>query len=270
MLSGMLMCMLRKTEMDMDMDMDITMVGIVLETQHYLVAYKPGGIPTVPKDELQCTGETLLEMLSPAYPEISLGVGKRSYEGLVLHRLDTATAGLVLIARDVQTFQALEQSQQEGRFIKRYIAGSFGGIQQEGFPREAPFSFYPPTPVLVESRFRPYGPGRKSVRPVSDQCSSIIKAKTGDRLYATQVLPLGRQESGEYVFSCELTAGFRHQVRCHLAWCSFALTGDTLYGGCTADSLHLVASSIRFIDPIQGKPVEVALPKLPRWAVIGS
>ncbi len=262
--------MLVHMEMDMEMEMDTTEIGIVLETQHYLVAYKPGGIPTVPKDELQCSGETLLEMLSPAYPEISLGLGKRSFEGLVLHRLDTATSGLVLIARDGHSYQAIEQSQQQGKFIKRYIAGSFGGGFQEGFPGEAPFSLYPSAPVLVESRFRPYGPGRKAVRPVSDQCSSIIKAKAGNRIYETQVLPLGRHESGEYVFACELTAGFRHQVRCHLAWCSHALTGDVLYGGSEADNLHLIASSIRFIDPATGNPVEVALQKLPEWAVIHS
>ena len=252
----------------MEMNLETSVVGIILETPHYLVAYKPGGIPTVPKDEQQWNGETLLEILSPTYPEIILGTGKRSYEGLVLHRLDTATAGLVLIARNEPSYVALEQSQQQGKFIKRYIAGSFGGGLQDGFPSDAPFSLYPSKPVLVRSRFRPYGPGRKAVRPVGEQCSSIIKAKAGNRTYETLILPLGRQDSNEYVFSCELTAGFRHQVRCHLAWCSHALTGDVLYGGAEADNLHLIASSIRFIDPESANPVEVALQNLPSWAIV--
>ena len=59
-----------------------------------IVALKPGGMPSVPIKE----GETdnALYHVAQDYPEILNIQGKKAIEGGVLHRLDTATTGLLL------------------------------------------------------------------------------------------------------------------------------------------------------------------------------
>ncbi len=247
--------------------MEHTIPVILQESQDYLVVYKPAGTPTVPLDAISSTGDTLLELVGQDFPEIVRIQGLRPWEGGVVHRLDTATSGLVLIARTELGLKSLQASQTEGLFQKKYLAGSFGGIVLDGFPKPAPFKEGGQLPVLISSRFRPYGLGRKAVRPLDDQSSRVLLAKGGAQVYHTLVRYAGVHASGERLFLCELTAGFRHQVRCHLAWCGYPLTGDSLYGGAEADGLHLFALSIRFPDPKSEAMVDFEVPWRPQWAI---
>jgi 23S rRNA pseudouridine1911/1915/1917 synthase len=239
---------------------------ILKESQDYLVVFKPAGIPTVPLNAGSFTGDTLLELVGQDFPEIVSIRGLRPWEGGVVHRLDTATSGLVLIARTDFALKSLQASQAEGLFQKKYLAGSFGGIVLDGFPKPAPLKDGGQLPVLLSSRFRPYGLGRKAVRPLDDQSSRVLLAKSGAQVYHTLVRDAGVHASGERLFLCELTAGFRHQVRCHLAWCGFPLAGDSLYGGADAQNLHLFALSLRFSDPKSKVMVNFEVPWRPAWA----
>ena len=230
------------------------------------MVFKPAGIPTVPLHTASSGGGTLLELIGKDFPE-TIGIqGMRPWEGGVLHRLDTATSGLVLIARSQVAFDYLQKSQSDGMFEKNYLAGSFGGTVIEGFPKPAPFQRGDRLPVLISSRFRAYGPGRKAVRPLDEQSSRLLKAKGGIQLYQTLVREAGSNRNAESLFLCELRAGFRHQVRCHLAWCGFPLTGDSLYGGAEAAELHLFAFSLRFPDLESAAMVEFQVPWRPAWA----
>jgi 23S rRNA pseudouridine1911/1915/1917 synthase len=46
--------------------------------------------------------------------------------------------------------------------------------------------------------------------------------------------------------------GFRHQIRCHLAWLGFPILHDSLYGGAGEGVLALRACSLSFDDPLDG------------------
>ena len=70
----------------------------VFESEDFLIADKPHGIPTVPLKGQNPDG-TLLGMVSVQYPEVLNVCGKNPWEGGTCHRLDTATAGLVVFAR---------------------------------------------------------------------------------------------------------------------------------------------------------------------------
>ena len=120
--------------------------------------------------------------------------------------------------------------------------------------------------MRISSKFRPYGKGRKAVRPVTGSSSSVVQAKAGDRVYDTSVLRSGENNEGRKLYSCSLDSGFRHQVRCHLAWMGFPIVGDTVYGGAPAEHLRLAATGLRFPDPEGGGYLTVCWSVPPDWA----
>ncbi len=216
---------------------------LIDETSHYIVVLKDHGLPTVPlKKEIH--SDSLLKQVSSLYPEVLL----LTHEGLVLHRLDTATRGLVLIARSVEAFYYFQEEQRRGRFEKRYHAlSSFCDELPSGYPPQN-FTLQIPGTTHIVSSFRPYGKGRREVRPTTDQSSSHIKKKGSDTLYTSHVTYLKRKDESHHLFSVSLHQGFRHQVRNHLCWAHYPIIGDPLYGRQESQFLHLIASKIRFFD----------------------
>lgn len=227
---------------------------LVYEGDGFLVVAKQAGYATVPLKEGK--GEpSMLEELGVQYPKALEPMGPLAREGGVLHRLDSLTSGLVLVATDRNVYERLWESQQKGEFWKTYLAASFPSSVYEGFPR-CPYHSSAQSTILIESMFRPYGRGRKAVRPFQ---------QGKGRVYVTQVTNKGMLPDGETLFSCCLEKGFRHQVRCHLAWIGYPITGDALYGGREAPLLHLCAVALRFPDPLTKKSIEIVLHDPPAW-----
>jgi 23S rRNA pseudouridine1911/1915/1917 synthase len=216
----------------------------------FIAAYKPPRMHSVP---LRSDEEgSLLHWCAARYPEILAVQGQKTVEGGALHRLDYETRGLVLFARTQKALDYFRAEQKAGRFVKTYTA------ETAKIPRTPPAGFPPKPDGLplgggsIESGFRHYGPGRREVRPVAD----------GD-LYRTAILAV--EEAANLRWTVSLTRGFRHQIRCHLAWLGYPILGDALYGG-SIDSgfskahppnLCLTATELHFIHPTTGKPVTV-------------
>jgi 23S rRNA pseudouridine1911/1915/1917 synthase len=59
-----------------------------------------------------------------------------------------------------------------------------------------------------------------------------------------------------------LARGFRHQLRCHLAWIGLPIRGDALYGGGGTGPLALKAQGLAFFDPLDGRPRDFTLSPL--------
>ncbi len=101
---------------------DTMQLELVYEDHDILVVNKQANLPTVPlktdpKDKL-----TLLGLVSRAFPEVLDVGGTNTWEGGVLHRLDTATSGLVVIARTTEAYASLQAIQKADLFIKEYHA----------------------------------------------------------------------------------------------------------------------------------------------------
>ena len=221
---------------------------LVFEGPDTLVYWKESGIPTVPLRRT-IDGKTLLSIVGASYPETRCCHGDNEWEGGVIHRLDTPTKGLVLIARNQKAYDALIQQQKKDMISKEYIARtSLGRTIDEGFE---PFPFLPieDGPSSITSYFRQYGKGGKSVRPVWAN-----EWKKKGKVYTTAFVP---EEDG--VFRCTITKGFRHQIRAHLAWAGYPILGDVQYGGLDTDDFGLEAISISYIEPCSGRRLTISI-----------
>lgn len=212
----------------------------------FIVMYKPSLIPSVPL-KTKCGG-TFLDDVKLSFPEVASPFGKNPWEGGVIHRLDTPTSGLVLFARTQQGYDWILSEQSSDRVIKKYRA-TFSDKRDvdEGFE---PFPYGDVTREggRIESYFRSFGKGAKSVRPVLAN-----KRNISGRLYTTYVTP----ETDNSVI-CTLSRGFRHQVRCHMAWSGHPLIGDELYGAKESDRFGLEAIEIAFRN-LDGKEILVSV-----------
>jgi len=238
------------------------------ETGDFAVVFKPPRMHCAPLGA--GSGGTLLDWYAEVFPPVLGLCGRKEAEGGLLHRLDFETHGLVLFAKNQKSMDSLLAQQTEGGFVKEYAAvcrkaGPLPAFPPAGFSADeaiAQGSF------AVESRFRPFGPGRKQVRPVVANGMGKT-AKGADGLYRTEILavspaePCGEVPPGVFRFAARLRRGFRHQVRCHLAWIGCPILNDPLYGGEAARGvLALRADGLFFCDPGSGRRLKYRIPPL--------
>ena len=219
---------------------------IAEDTPAYLVVYKPPRLHSVPLKDKR--GENLLDWCAKLFPEVLSVRGKNPWEGGVLHRLDFETHGLVLIAKTQSAFDGFSEQQEKGLFVKTYRALTLpADLKLRGFP---PPPVIQDVPCVIESAFRPFGEGRKSVRPV---LLSSVKKNTENKKncaldrgepYITEITEQCKVNAYT-CFTIRLKRGFRHQIRCHLAWLGFPILNDPLYGGAASvDFPYLALSAV--------------------------
>jgi 23S rRNA pseudouridine1911/1915/1917 synthase len=234
------------------------------ETEDFAIVFKPPRMHCAPLKKDGNENETLLDWYAKIFPPIMELSGRKEGEGGLLHRLDFETQGLVLFAKNQQSLENLLNQQKQGKLIKEYSAICQKSEQlPDGF--EAYTSPQPAAaPMVIESYFRPYGPGRKQVRPVTkEKLKGKEVAKDEDTYYKTEIINIERTQADNreelYHFTVRLRRGFRHQIRCHLAWVGFPVLNDPLYGkGEASGFLALRATGLFFDDPKSGKPVAVS------------
>jgi len=223
---------------------------VMVETASYLVVYKPPRMHTAPlRPEEDCT---LLAWAGSLFPEVLHIKGRKENEGGLLHRLDYETQGLVLLARTGAAFAALTAQQENNEFIKEYDAVCEAPHSEEvgtmaGFP---PYTGdVPAEGSCIESAFRPFGKGRKAVRPILQ----------GSPLYRTEILSC-KTIGARHLLRLRICKGFRHQIRCHLAWVKRPLLNDPLYcGNSDGGFLALRAVALAFSEPESGEMREYFL-----------
>lgn len=184
-------------------------IDIIVEEERYVVANKPAGVPSHPLHE----GElgTLAGALVARYPEMR-GVGYSNREPGILHRLDNDTSGLMLAARDAETFEALRRQLQAGQIEKRYIACCAGTVA---------------APQVIDSLIASDPRDRRRVRVCNDPREiKRLKAQPA----RTEVLKSEPDGNNSRV-EVRANSARRHQVRVHLASIGHPLVGDVLYGG---------------------------------------
>ena len=208
------------------------MPTILFQNNDFAIARKAHNIPTVPL-KTQSPNGTLLGLVQIECPQILSVQGKNPWEYGALHRLDTATAGLVLFAKTQSFYDYMINIQNKDLFEKTYIALTTKDTRLKGFesPNNRTFK--------IQSYFRSYGKGAKEVRPTLD-----IKKADSKTLYTTECLVI----DGGY--QCKITKGFRHQIRAHLAWIGNPIKGDKLYGNTQEKEQDLQLKCIEISFPL--------------------
>ena len=210
-------------------------IKIIFEPQKnkpFLVIYKPKNLPSAPLTEDDKNNALFQAMQS--FPEIQNVKGKKQIEYGLLHRLDTATDGLLLICTTQECYDFLTEQQKLGKFVKYYSAKcdilAENAQKLGGFPenRLSPH-FDTHKTYRIESFFRSFSKGNKQVRPVTSGSPLSAQKKVGSKKnYATEVTVLEKKEDSCLV-ECRISQGFRHQVRSHLAWIGLPIQNDRIY-----------------------------------------
>jgi 23S rRNA pseudouridine1911/1915/1917 synthase len=236
---------------------------IIDETNDFAVVFKPPKMHSAPLAKKE--GGTLLDWFTER--EKAAEQALSPCQATLMHRLDFDTHGLVLFAKNIESFEFFKDLQDKGGFVKEYSAVCVTSVPNAspvpGFPPPptlAALAPSPENPLIIESFFRPFGPGRKLVRPVIEEGKKNREtAKDNGGFYRTEITGINGN-----VFSLRLKRGFRHQIRCHLCWAGHPIKNDLLYpqpSESAAPPMSLRACSLFFTDPSTGKQLEYKIDK---------
>jgi tRNA pseudouridine32 synthase/23S rRNA pseudouridine746 synthase len=196
---------------------------LIHEDPHLLVLDKPAGLLCVPgrgEDKQDC---------------LSARAAARWPGALVVHRLDMATSGLVLMARSPQAQRALGDAFAARQVWKRYEA-IVDGVLDEG-PQWSVID----APLMADWPRRPLQKTDPAGKPSLTRWR-VLEALPS--LAASRLL-------------LEPRTGRSHQLRVHLASIGHAILGDALYGAeavrSRAPRLMLHASVLQLRHPVTGQ-----------------
>jgi 23S rRNA pseudouridine1911/1915/1917 synthase len=230
-------------------------LAVLYEDGEMLVVDKPAGMHTAPLRRGE--GGTLLEAVIAAHPEVASLPGLKPLEPGLVHRLDRETSGCVVVARTPAAFAALRELFAAELALKTYAAAC-ACVEQDQAAEDL---------ARIESRFAPYGRGRRMVRVVLPE----ERARRGTReataeSYRTEAR-IAARAPGRVLVEARITRGFRHQVRAHLAFIGLPILGDPLYGapvpGGFAPRMYLHAVRLDLPHPATGAPLVVESPEPP-------
>ena len=208
-------------------------IDIVYEDRDLAVIVKPSGMLTVPGRSKQQSVETILRQR-----------WNDNDTPIIVHRLDMATSGLLVVARNKEAHKHLQAQFKAKMVRKRYIALLDATLlNRVGLPSEGTISL----PLCADAVDRP--------RQIVDKNKGKT-AITHYKIVGKTPLQDSRYNEAVKVELCPIT-GRTHQLRVHCAHSeglSCPILGDTLYGK-RADRLYLHAEYLEFTHPTTGKRI---------------
>jgi tRNA pseudouridine32 synthase/23S rRNA pseudouridine746 synthase len=212
--------------------------------EHLLVLDKPAGLLAVPG-----RGEDKQDCLSTRAQQVWP-------DALVVHRLDMATSGLMLMARSKHVQRSLSEAFAQRQVGKRYLAVVQGALQPDNEDWQAI-----DWPIALDWPHRPLS----RVDAIHGK-PSVTRWRRAAPSSAWQAFATHPHAQSQPVTRLELEplTGRSHQLRVHLQALGHPIVGDALYGnpeaGAWSTRLLLHAWKLAFVHPVRGNLMEFESP----------
>lgn len=158
----------------------------------------------------------------------------------IVHRIDKDTSGLLMVAKNDRSHEALAAQLKDQKNKRRYLAIVHGIIEKDRGTIEAPIGRNP-----------------------KDRLRQAVVAEGKPALTRFEVLerfPSGHGSGGFTLVACHLETGRTHQIRVHLAYIKHPIAGDPLYGPIKTlipnRGQFLHAETLGLIQPTTGEELE--------------
>ena len=241
------------------------MIPILYEDDSYIAIDKPAGL--IVNDSSTTKGETVqswsreylhLPLVSSDQKsaEIPLLDGTYDYEAMylqragIVHRLDKETSGVLLIGKNPQSFQILQNQFRDRKTHKLYLALVHGQVEPSQGEIDAPTGRLP----WNRTHFGVIPGGREAKTTYTTKAQYLLEGEKQIQQYSyLEVMP---------------KTGRTHQIRVHMKHINHPVVGDMLYAGrknCLfvrkyLDRMFLHAHKLDFFHPASGEETSISSP----------
>ncbi|QZE12810.1 RNA pseudouridine synthase [Halosquirtibacter laminarini] len=194
------------------------------EDDYILIVNKPSGLLSVPGKEIENSVYSIIHKRNPEFTG-----------PLLVHRLDMSTSGLLIMAKDMETYKRVQKLFLQKKIQKRYIALIKGELKQEKGEIHLP--------LRVDLDNRP-------LQMVCQQYGKEAHTKWEKISY----------NKGQTKIALYPITGRTHQLRVHCAHklgLNAPIVGDDLYGEVSKQRLCLHAEKIIFQHPYSAEVMQI-------------
>jgi 23S rRNA pseudouridine1911/1915/1917 synthase len=223
------------TEIQIEREAPKPVVTVLHEDADLLVVVKPSGLLTHGADR-KPDADDLASQLDRKYGPLPTSRGLER-PGIV-HRLDRETSGVLVVARNEETLEALQDQFRQRSVLKIYHCLASGAPLETEFTMNEPLG---PVPGKADRQRVDQADGKDARTDVS-----VLQSFGSHSLLA-----------------CTLHTGRRHQIRVHLAARGYPVLADPLYGSeqqrplpdgiASPPRLALHAQALAFVHPTSGE-----------------
>lgn len=149
---------------------------------------------------------TVVNGILALYPEVAV-VGQPARPGIV-HRLDSGTTGMMVIARSQRAYDSLVEALSDHEVGREYVALSWGWFDSPTAVVDANIGRHPRDPMKM----------------------AVVNSGKWARTHL-EVIETFNVPAQLTLVKCTLETGRTHQIRVHLAAVNHPVVGDSMYGG---------------------------------------
>ncbi len=182
---------------------------VVYENRDLLIVNKPFFLPTATGAD-----QSLCDYLFLDYPEVKETVGFNSMDGGLLNRLDNETGGLVLFARNSESFNYF-RSVLNKESVSKYYSAIIDGVP-------------PKKSGIIDKKITHHRKNAKKMIIVENG----VNYRKREREAFTEWTLIDSYE-GHSLLDIKISRGVRHQIRLHLSSIGFPIVNDKLYNSKT-------------------------------------